>query len=80
MKLFSLCVCIVCFYGNIWKLLNLLSASVALICCANQLTSFYMKATLALSGLNSTERFKIIVILNTFILIGLYTNYAVIAY
>ena len=32
--------------------LNPLSASVALIRCANQLTGFYMRATLALTGLN----------------------------
>ena len=33
---------------------NPLSASVALICCtANQLTGFYMRATLALNGLSN---------------------------
>ena len=38
-------------------LLELLSASVALICTANQLTGFYMRATLALNGLKHYKSF-----------------------
>ena len=43
--------------GNLAADFNLLSASVSvietsqLICCANQLTGFYMRSTLALNGL-----------------------------
>ena len=38
-------------YKNVLKV-NPLNASEALICTANQLTGFYMRATLALNGLN----------------------------
>ena len=45
--------------GEIWRLslaINPLNASVALmICFANQLTGFYMRATLAFNGLNKKE-------------------------
>ena len=40
--------------------INLLSASVALqICCANQLSGFYMRATLALNGLSAIRSWRL---------------------
>ena len=57
-------------FSNPLQLLNPSSASVALICCANQLTGFYMRATLTFNGLTLTLTFSFL----TFIFLSLTLN------